>query len=93
MSENGVFFRHVFPNSLVPTVTLLGINLSWLIGGTVVVEQVFSVPGLGQLMIASIFARDYMVVQLITLVFAVAVIATNFVVDVLTAAIDPRVSL
>lgn len=93
MSENGIFFRHVFPNSLVPTVTLLGINLSWLIGGTVVVEQVFSVPGLGQLMIASIFARDYLVVQLITLIFAVAVIATNFVVDVLTVVIDPRVSL
>lgn len=93
MSENGIFFRHVFPNSLVPTITLLGVNFSWLIGGTVVVEQVFSVPGLGQLMVASIFARDYLVVQLITLVFAVAVIATNFVVDVLTVAIDPRVNL
>jgi peptide/nickel transport system permease protein len=93
MSENGIFFRHVFPNALVPTITLLGVNFSWLIGGTVVVEQVFSVPGLGQLMVASIFARDYLVVQLITLILAVAVIATNFVVDVLTVAIDPRVSL
>lgn len=93
VSENGVFFRHVFPNALVPTITLVGVNFSWLIGGTVVVEQVFSVPGLGQLMIASIFSRDYLVVQLVTLVFALAVIATNFVVDVLTAAVDPRVAL
>jgi len=93
MSENGIFLRHVLPNALVPTITLLGVNFSWLIGGTVVVEQVFSVPGLGQLMVASIFSRDYLVVQLITLVFAVAVIATNFIVDILTVAIDPRVRL
>jgi peptide/nickel transport system permease protein len=93
MSETGVFLRHVFPNALVPTITLIGVNFAWLIGGTVVVEQVFSVPGLGQLMIASIFSRDYLVVQLITLVFAVGVIATNFIVDIVTAAIDPRVTL
>lgn len=93
MSENGVFLRHVFPNALVPTITLLGVNFAWLIGGTVVVEQVFSVPGLGQLMVASIFARDYLVIQLITLIFAVAVIATNFIVDVATVAIDPRIRL
>jgi peptide/nickel transport system permease protein len=93
MSENGVFLRHVFPNALVPTITLLGVNFAWLIGGTVVVEQVFSVPGIGQLMVASIFARDYLVVQLITLIFAVAVIATNFLVDVATVAVDPRIRL
>ena len=93
LSENGVFLRHVFPNALVPTITLLGVNFAWLIGGTVVVEQVFSVPGLGQLMVASIFSRDYLVVQLVTLIFAVAVIATNFIVDVITVAIDPRIAL
>jgi len=93
MSENGIYFSHVLPNSLVPAITLLGINFAWLIGGTVVVEQVFSVPGIGQLMISSIFARDYLVVQLITLVVAIAVIAVNFIVDVLTAVIDPRVHL
>jgi len=91
--EGRIFVRHVLPNALIPTVTLLGVNVGWLIGGTVVVEQVFSVPGLGSLMVSSIFARDYLVVQAITLVFAAAVILTNFIVDIVIVAIDPRISL
>jgi peptide/nickel transport system permease protein len=93
MSETSVFRRHVLPNSLLPTINLLGVNFAWLIGGTVVIETVFSVPGLGSLMISSIFARDYLVVQAITLVFALAVIFTNFVVDIITVVIDPRISV
>jgi ABC-type dipeptide/oligopeptide/nickel transport system permease component len=88
-----IFARHVLPNALIPTVTLLGVNIGWLIGGTVVVEQVFSVPGLGSLMVSSIFARDYLVVQAITLAFAAAVILTNFVVDIVIVALDPRIAL
>jgi ABC-type dipeptide/oligopeptide/nickel transport system permease component len=88
-----IFRRHVFRNSLIPTITLLGVNLGWLIGGTVVIEQVFSVPGLGSLMVGSIFARDYMVVQAVTLIFALAVILTNFLVDVISVALDPRIRL
>jgi peptide/nickel transport system permease protein len=88
-----IFMRHVFPNSLIPTITLLGINVGWLIGGTVVVEHVFSVPGLGSLMVGSIFARDYMVVQAVTLIFACAVILTNFLVDIVSVALDPRIRL
>ncbi|HXV25927.1 MAG TPA: ABC transporter permease [Alphaproteobacteria bacterium] len=91
--EGRIFVRHVLPNALIPTVTLLGVNIGWLIGGTVVVEQVFSVPGLGSLMVSSIFARDYLVVQAITLAFAAAVILTNFVVDIVIVALDPRISL
>lgn len=93
LSEGAIFRRHVFRNSLIPTITLLGVNLGWLIGGTVVVEQVFSVPGLGSLMVSSIFARDYMVVQAVTLIFALAVILTNFLVDVVCVALDPRIRL
>jgi len=93
LPEGQIFRRHVFRNSLIPTITLLGVNLGWLIGGTVVVEQVFSVPGLGSLMVGSIFARDYMVVQAVTLIFALAVIATNFAVDVICVALDPRIKL
>lgn len=93
ISEAQIFRRHVFRNSLIPTITLLGVNLGWLIGGTVVVEQVFSVPGLGSLMVSSIFARDYMVVQAVTLIFALAVILTNFLVDVICVALDPRIRL
>ncbi len=93
LPPNQIFRRHVFRNSLIPTITLLGVNLGWLIGGTVVIEQVFSVPGLGSLMVGSIFARDYMVVQGVTLVFALAVIVTNFLVDVICVALDPRIRL
>jgi peptide/nickel transport system permease protein len=57
------------------------------------VEQVFSVPGLGSLMVGSIFARDYLVVQAITLIFACGVILTNFLVDVVSVALDPRIEL
>jgi peptide/nickel transport system permease protein len=88
-----IFLRHVFRNALIPTINLLGVNLGWLIGGTVVVETVFSVPGLGSLMVRSIFARDYMVVQAITLAFACATVLVNFVVDVVTVALDPRIEL
>ena len=88
-----IFLRHVFRNSLIPTINLLGVNLGWLIGGTVIVETVFSVPGLGSLMVSSIFARDYMVVQAITLAFACATVLVNFLVDVITVALDPRIEL
>jgi peptide/nickel transport system permease protein len=93
VSEARIFRRHIFRNSLIPTITLLGVNVGWLIGGTVVVEQVFSVPGLGSLMVSSIFARDYLVVQVVTLAFALAVILTNFLVDIVTVALDPRIKL
>ena len=88
-----IFTRHVLRNSLIPTINLLGVNLGWLIGGTVVIETVFSVPGLGSLMVSSIFARDYMVVQAISMAFACATVLVNFMVDVVTVALDPRIEL
>lgn len=91
-SERRIFLTHVLRNTLVPIITLLGVNVGWLIGGTVVVEQVFAIPGMGQLMIASIFSRDYLVVQVVTLVLAVGVITVNFLVDLLTALVDPRIA-
>lgn len=88
-----VFGRHVLRNSLIPVINLLGVNLGWLIGGTVVIESVFSIPGLGQLMVQSIFARDYFVVQSLTLCFACATILVSFVVDIITVTLDPRIRL
>jgi peptide/nickel transport system permease protein len=93
MPERQIFYQHVMRNSLLPTLHLLGITMSFLIGGTVVVETVFAVPGLGQLMVKAILARDYFVVQAVTLVLAVGVVGTNFIVDVLTVAVDPRVRM
>jgi peptide/nickel transport system permease protein len=86
-----LFRKHVLRNAVIPAVTVLGINIAFLIGGTVIIEQIFAIPGLGQLMINSIFQRDFTVVQGVTLVFAVMVILINLLADVSYAALDPRV--
>lgn len=91
MPENVVFWRHVVPNALVPTINLLAVNIGWLIGGTVVVESVFALPGMGQLLVRGIFSRDYMVVQGVAMTFAVATLLINFAADIITVALDPRV--
>ncbi|MGY5775129.1 ABC transporter permease [Rhizobium sp. LEGMi135b] len=93
MPEGIVFWRHVVPNSLVPTINLLAVNIGWLIGGTVVVESVFALPGMGQLLVRAIFSRDYMVVQGVAMVFACATVLVNFLADIVTVAADPRVRL
>jgi ABC-type dipeptide/oligopeptide/nickel transport system permease component len=93
LPESYVFRRHILPNSLLPTISLLGIVVSFLIGGTVVVETVFNVPGMGQLLVRGVLLRDYFIVQGITLFFAVGVVFTNFIVDVVIVALDPRVRL
>ena len=92
LNDKYIFNKHILKNSLVPTINLLGVNFAWLIGGTVVIETVFSIPGLGSLMVSSIFARDYLVVQCVTIFFAVLIIFTNFIVDIFTALIDPRIN-
>ncbi|PZM15063.1 ABC transporter permease [Rhizobium tubonense] len=93
MPEGIVFWRHVLPNSIVPTINLLAVNIGWLIGGTVVVESVFALPGMGQLLVRAIFSRDYMVVQGVAMVFACATVLVNFIADIITVAADPRVKL
>jgi peptide/nickel transport system permease protein len=93
LPESTVFWRHVMPNSLVPTINLLAVNIGWLISGTVVIETVFAIPGMGQLLVRGIFTRDYMVVQGVAMVFACATVFVNFLADVLTVAVDPRVKL
>ena len=86
-----LFVRHVLRNAVIPAVTVLGINIGFLIGGTLIVENVFAVPGIGQLMINSIFQRDFPVVQGVTLVFGVLVVLVNLLTDIAYAALDPRV--
>ncbi|MHB0953187.1 MAG: ABC transporter permease [Allorhizobium sp.] len=93
MPESIVFWRHVLPNSLVPTINLLAVNIGWLIGGSVVVETVFALPGMGQLLVRAIFSRDYMVVQGVAMVFACATVLVNFLADIITVTVDPRVKL
>jgi peptide/nickel transport system permease protein len=86
-----LFVRHVLRNAVIPAITVLGINIGFLIGGTVIIENVFAIPGVGQLMINSIFQRDFPVVQGVTLVFAVLVVLINLLTDVGYALLDPRV--
>jgi peptide/nickel transport system permease protein len=83
--------RHVLRNATVSTLTLLGIRISGLVGGAVITETVFAIPGLGRLMIDSIFARDYAVVQGTILIIAVLVSLVFLVTDALQAILDPRV--
>lgn len=89
-SDREVFWRTVLPNAVLPTLNLFGVLVAFLIGGTIVVETVFVVPGLGSLMIGSLLSRDYNVVQGLTLAFAAATTLVTFAVDLLTVAIDPR---
>ena len=92
-SEREIFWRTILPNAVLPTLNLFGVIIAFLIGGTIVVEAVYAVPGLGSLMINALLARDYHVVQGLTLMFAVTTVAVTFVVDLLSALIDPRVRL
>lgn len=86
-----LFLRHVFRNAVIPAVTVLGINIGYLIGGTVIIENVFAIPGIGQLMINSIFQRDFPVVQGVTLMFGIMVVLVNLTADMAYALLDPRV--
>jgi peptide/nickel transport system permease protein len=87
-----VLFGHVLRNALLSTVTIFGLQFGFLVGGTLVIETVFAVPGLGQLLFTSITSRDYPVVQAITVVSAILVIVVNLVVDLSYSFLDPRVT-
>jgi peptide/nickel transport system permease protein len=93
LSESRVVLRHSLRNALIATLTVLAVNLGFLIGGAVVIEKVFDIPGLGQLLVDSIFTRDFPVLQGLTLVFGLLVIAINLLSDLAYAVIDPRVRL
>ena len=88
-----VRWRHVLHNSLVPIVTMIGIQFGYLLGGTVIVEEIFALPGMGRLVLTGITQREYAVVQSSVLVIAAMFVLVNLVVDLLYARIDPRVRL
>ncbi len=92
LTERLVLLRHVLRNALMPTVTIFGLQFGYLIGGTVVIETVFAIPGMGQLLIQSITGRDYPVVQAITVISAFMVILVNLLVDLSYSFLDPRVT-
>ena len=93
IARRRILFFHVLRNAVIASVTVLGVNIAYLVGATVVIERVFALPGTGSLMINAIGSRDFPVVQGVTLFFAIAVVLVNFLTDVIHAALDPRVSI
>ncbi|MGH7323934.1 MAG: ABC transporter permease [Candidatus Rokuibacteriota bacterium] len=91
LAEMAVVVRHALKNALIPIVTVVGLQFGTLLGGAVLTESVFGWPGMGLLLVDSIFSRDYAMVQGIVLVFSSLFILTNLVVDLLYAVIDPRI--
>jgi peptide/nickel transport system permease protein len=86
-----VLMRHALRNAAVPIVTVIGIGIALLIGGVVVTESVFSIPGLGRLTVDAVLARDYPTVQAVILLFSFVYVLVNLVVDLLYTILDPRI--
>jgi ABC-type dipeptide/oligopeptide/nickel transport system permease component len=93
LREFFVIVRHALRNALIPTVTILGLQFGQLLGGTVVIETVFGRPGIGRLIVSGILEKDFPLVQGIVLFIAVSYVTINLLIDLLYAALDPRIRL
>ena len=91
-SRRRIVYRHALRNALIPFITSVGVSAGYLLGGAIVIEQVFAIPGLGRLVLGAISERNYPLVQATILVMTTAFVVVNFIVDLLYAVIDPRVS-
>lgn len=91
LRENAILVRHIVRNAMLPSVTVLGLRVAFLLSGTIVVETIFAWPGIGQLFITSVNRLDYQVVQAIVVLFTVFVVFANIVTDLIYAMIDPRI--
>jgi peptide/nickel transport system permease protein len=91
LRERAVVFRHALRNALIPIISLLGLDLGYIVGGSVVIEHVFARPGIGDMMLRAIYSRDFPVLQGSMFVLALAVILSNITADVLYTLIDPRI--
>jgi peptide/nickel transport system permease protein len=91
LSERVIVINHALKNSLIPIVTLLGLQLRLVVSGSVVVETVFNIPGMGRLLVSATFAKDFITVQAITLVIGIVVLLSNLIVDISYGWLDPRI--
>jgi peptide/nickel transport system permease protein len=91
LTERVIIIKHALKNSLIPVITLMGIGLGLVFGGAVLVETVFAIPGIGRLLVTSIFAQDYVVIQSGTMLIAFIIILTNLLVDISYGWLDPRI--
>jgi peptide/nickel transport system permease protein len=92
LRERVVVMRHALKNALIPVITIIGMQVSFLIGGDVIIEQIFNLPGLGRLLVTATQQRDYPIVQGVLLFFALAMVLINLLVDLTYGFFDPRVS-
>ena len=91
-TKRRVMYKHVLRNAMMPVVTFLGMIIAEIVAGSIVIEQVFSLPGIGRLLISSISTRDFPVVEILILYITFVVIFVYFLVDILYRVIDPRIS-
>jgi len=91
LTEKAVVLRHILKNSMIPIVTILGMSIGGIFGGSVIIENIFAIPGMGRLLVNSIFAQDYVVIQASTLIMACIIIASNLLVDISYGWFDPRI--
>ncbi|MBO4509936.1 MAG: ABC transporter permease [Lachnospiraceae bacterium] len=89
-SKNGIMIKHVLKNSMLPVITFIGLIVAEVMAGSIMIEKVFNLPGLGLLLVNSIQNRDYNVVQAIVMYIALLVITVNFLVDIIYKVLDPR---
>ncbi len=92
-NTNGVLYRHVLKNAMIPVITFLGMALADMVAGSIVIEQVFGIPGISRILLTSISNRDYPVVEAIIMGIAIIVILVNFLVDIIYRIVDPRIGL
>ncbi len=93
LSERVVLYRHVVSNALLPVITVIGFRIAFILSGTIIVENVFALPGIGRLFVDSVLRLDYQVVQSLVVVFAVLVVIVNLLTDLVYALIDPRIRI
>jgi peptide/nickel transport system permease protein len=93
LSEAAVVIKHALRNALIPAITVAGLQIGELLGGNMIVETVFAWPGLGRLVVNSIFARDYLVVQAAVMLYAITYVAANLAVDVAYTMLDPQMEV
>ena len=93
LPERTVITRHAVRNSLLPIITVVGFRIAFLLSGTIIVETVFALPGIGRLFTDSVFRLDYQVVQSLVVVLAVLVVVVNLLTDLVYAVVDPRIRI
>ena len=91
LTQRTILSRHVLKNAMIPTVTMVGIQIPGLIGGSVIIESIFGLPGMGRLLLEVITSRDYPMLQSLTLLFATITLLSNLIVDLVTTTLDPRI--